>query len=164
MASPSMTPGHRSGQVYNTRAGAPDVHSDPPVMQAGGAATPGSPGTMHQGRGSAALWLADRILAQAQASPVTREDVTPEFEPESPSITTEEEDEDFVDNEDVTPDMEPYDATIESALDARLLVEGDEDQVTITAEEGETIVAVTEDDEGDLVVEVEDTSDVLLSP
>jgi hypothetical protein len=125
---------------------------------------PAGPGTAHQGRGSAALYLADRIIAQARAPVLAREDVTPEMEPESPSITTEETDEDFTDNEDVTPDMEPYDATIESSLGERVTVSGDENSVTITAEDGETIVAVTEDDHGNVEIEVEDTSDVLLSP
>jgi hypothetical protein len=41
-------------------------------------------------------------------------------------------------------------------------VTGDESSVTITAEEGETIVAVTEDDNGNVEIEVEDTADLLL--
>jgi len=41
-------------------------------------------------------------------------------------------------------------------------VTGDESSVTITAEEGETIVGVTEEDDGNIEVLVEDTSDVLL--
>jgi hypothetical protein len=154
-----MTTAHRGGDAYLYRVGQP---ANPARVPRALDAPLGPPpaALAHQGRGAAALGLADRIIRQAQ--PVQREDVTPEMEPFSPAITDEEPGEDFTDNEDVTPDMEPYDATIESTLKAT--AEGDETSVTITAEEGETITAVTEEDEGDISVEVEDTADVLLSP
>jgi hypothetical protein len=152
-----VTTSHRGGDTYLYRVGQP---ANPARVPRGLDAPLGPPGPAHQGRGAASLGLADRIIRQAQ--PVQREDVTPEMEPESPSISTEESDEDFTDNEDVTPELEPYDATIESALKAT--VEGDDTSVTITAEEGETITAVTEEDDGDISVEVEDAADVLLSP
>ena len=85
-----------------------------------------------------------------------RQDVTPEMEPESPSL---ENDEDFDsdENEDVEPDMEPFDATIESALAGSLLhvvqrydveVNGD-GSVTITPDADEALVV---DDLGDEVI------------
>jgi hypothetical protein len=158
-----MTTAHRGGDFY--RVGQPINPARVPRTSDAPLGAPPAVLPAHQGRGAAALGLADRIIAQEAAPrPVAREDVTPEMEPESPSITTEESDEDFDDNEDVTPDMEPYDATIESALGQRVTVTGDENSVTITAGDGETIVAVTEDDHGNIEVEVEDTSDVLLSP
>ena len=154
-----MTTAHRGGDLYTTRAGWPTISSHPPRVVPPPFA---APATAHQGRGNAALVLADRIARQAAAT-VAREDVTPEMEPESPSLTTEEPGEDFTDNEDVTDDMEPFDPSIESAFQPeRVTVTGDESSVTITAEEGETIVAVTEDDHGNVEVEVEDTADVLL--
>jgi hypothetical protein len=151
-----MTTAHRGGLLYSTRAGAPAMPSHPPRV-----APPfvPAPAPAHQGRGNGALALADRIAAQARAA-IAREDVTPEMEPDNPSLTTEEPDEDWTDNEDVTDELEPFDPSIESAL--RVTVTGDESSVTITAEEGETIVAVTEDEHGNVEVEVEDTADVLL--
>ena len=119
-------------------------------------------GLAHQGRGNAALMLADRIAAQSRAV-LAREDVTPEMEPHSPSLTDEESGEDFGENEDVTDEMEPFDPTIESAFRRRVTVTGDEGSVTITAEEGETILGVIEDEHGNVEVEVEDTADVLLT-
>ena len=151
-----MTTAHRGGDLYATRAGSPAIPSAPPRVDPPFVAPPPA----HQGRGSAALALADRIAAQSRAATVTREDVTPELEPDNPSLTTEEPGEDFTDNEDVTDELEPFDPSIESAL--RVTVTGDESSVTITAEEGETIVGVTEEDDGNVEVLVEDTSDVLL--
>lgn len=122
----------------------------------------GLPSPAHQGRGSAQLALADRILRQAAASGVvTREDVTPDLEPLSPSLTDEEPGEDFTDNEDVTDELEPFDPSIESQF--RATVTGDENSVTITADEDEDIVAVLEEDNGDLEVLIEDSDDVLLA-
>ena len=84
----------------------------------GGSFVPGRRGFLPRrtrGRGSAQLALADRILRQAAASGVvTREDVTPDLEPLSPSLTDEEPGEDFTDNEDVTDELEPFDPSIES--------------------------------------------------
>lgn len=94
---------------------------------------------------------------------VNREDVTPELEPFSPSLESGEPgDFDEEENEDVQDEMEPFDPTIESSID-RVSVSGNEDEVTITAEDGETIVGVLEEDSGDLEVLVEDTGDVLLA-
>jgi hypothetical protein len=152
-----LSTAHRGGTIYTHRAGAPV--SQAPIPRDIVAPPIAAPMPAHQGRGNAALGLADRIAAQARAT-IAREDVTPEMEPESPSLTTEESDEDFTDNEDVTDDTEPFDPSIESAL--RVTVTGDESSVTITAEEGETIVAVTEDDNGNVEIEVEDTADLLL--
>ena len=153
-----MTSAHRGGDLYSTRAGAPALPSNPPRVDPPPFVAIPTPA--HQGRGSASLALADRIAAQSRAAILAREDVTPELEPDSPSLTTEESDEDFTDNEDVTDELEPFDPTIESTL--RVTVTGDESSVTITAEEGETIVAVTEDEHGNVEIEVEDTADVLL--
>src|SRR5579864_6443756 len=93
-----------------------------PIENQAAVYTPGA----GDGRGRAALLLADRIARMA--APQQREDVTPELEPLSPSLTTEEPGEDFADNEDVTDEMEPFDPTIESALRAE--VTGDESEVT----------------------------------
>jgi hypothetical protein len=156
-----MTTAHRGGDFY--RVGQPINPARVPRMN--DAPVGPLPAPAHQGRGGASLALADRIIAQSLAArPVQREDVTPELEPDNPSLTTDEPGEDWTDNEDVTDELEPFDPTIQSALGSRVTVTGDENSVTITAEDGEMIVAVTEDDHGNIEVEVEDTSDVLLSP
>ena len=106
----------------------------------------------HQGRGNAALYLADQI--GRAATPVAREDITPEMEPHSPSLTDEESDEDFDENEDVTPELEPNDPSIESARKVKATVTGDDQEITITAEEGEVLDA--SEVGGDVIVHVED--------
>jgi hypothetical protein len=162
---PTMSPGpmntaHRGGMIYTQRVGAPvEQRLVPRACDA--PAGPPSPAPAHQGRGGAALGLADAIAARHRAL-LTREDVTPEMEPESPSLTTDEPDEDFDDNEDVTDELEPFDPSIESSLKAT--VTGDDTEVTITADEGETIVAVTEDDDGSIEVDIEDDADLALVP
>jgi hypothetical protein len=125
----------------------------------------------NQGRGGAALMLADSYMRQAQQ--LQRDDVSPDLEPIDPDVN----------DGDPSGDMEPMDATIDEPDEGvaaipdepaeviptvseslqRVIVSGDETEVTITAEEGETITAVIEDDSGDVQVEVEDTTDVLLS-
>lgn len=102
----------------------------------------------HQGRGNAALYELARVQRLA-----LRELVDPEMEPGP----------EFDINAD-TPDheMEPLDPSIESSI-GRVTVTGDEDSVTITAEDGETIVSVTDEGGGEIGVDVEDTADVLLA-
>lgn len=160
-----MSPGpiataHRGGYaaVYRgqspvrpTRTNSPHIASAPPA---------------HEGRGNASLYLADHIIAQARAAEedkriisAVREDVTPEMEPESPSLTDEEEGEDFEENEDVTPELEPFDPTIESTAPKSISKESVEENadgsVTITPDAGEMLDVTTTVD-GDVIVHVED--------
>jgi hypothetical protein len=157
-----MTIETREGTGYLNRAG---PAGPPPRAPALGGTAPVTQGTAHQGRGNAALYMLDRIAAQARTAVMTREDVTPEMEPLSPSLPSGDElaDSEFDDdNEDVAPDMEPFDPSIESALRATA-EENADGSVTISPEEGEEIVAVVEDDHGDVEVEIEDSADVLLT-
>lgn len=133
-----MTTGcQRTAAIRATRSAAPPQSSPVPA---------------HQGRGGAALALADRVARMDARHSAQRQDVTPEMEPESPSL---ENDEDFDsdENEDVEPDMEPVDATIESALlhvVQRYDVEVNGDgSVTITPDADEALVV---DDLGDEVI------------
>ena len=102
-------------------------------------------------RGDLALREADRIRA--------RQNVTPELEPESPSLQSDDNFDDD-DNEDVTPDLEPFDPCIESSASGkeRVIVEGDEDEVVITAEEGEVLVIDETADEVTVAVEDDDAA------
>lgn len=153
----------REGTGYLNRAG---PAGPPPRAPALGGPAPITQGTAHQGRGNAALYMLDRIARQGRTAVMTREDVTPEMEPLSPSLPSGDElaDSEFDDdeNEDVAPDMEPFDPSIESALRATA-TENADGSVTISPEEGEEVVGVIEDDHGDVEVLIEDTGDVLLT-
>jgi hypothetical protein len=164
MAPSPMTTAHRGGDTYLYRVGQPTNPARVPRALDAPLGPPPAALPAHQGRGNASLALADHIIARDAATRpvVTREDVTPELEPDNPSLTTEEPGEDFTDNEDVTDELEPFDPTIESTFRATAI--GDETSVTVTAEDGESITAVIEDGDGDVSVEIEDTADVLLSP
>jgi hypothetical protein len=135
-----MMPANTGRMIGNT-----ETRATAPAASQAAVSTQGS-----NGFGRAALMEADAVARIDARHRQQREDVTPELEPLSPSLTTEEPGEDFSDNEDVTDELEPFDPTIESAI-----VEGDQDEVTITAEPGETLV-VSEEIGGDIVVEVED--------
>lgn len=160
-----MTTAHRGGSLYQTRVSTPGRVT---MLAASAAiARPAMPAAHH--------WRADHALRQAdRIAHLARENVSPDMEPIDPDV-----------NDDVPwQDMEPMDPTVDDedegydeepiddmgdptalALDAsvqKVIVSGTEDEVTITAEPGETIVAVIEDGD-DIHIEIEDTADVLLA-